>query len=63
MDSIAYQAIIIGSLDSVGLDWRLKDEYIDRVKSVTSEQVAYVAEKYLSPDSLTVVHLVPGDAE
>ena len=62
-DSIAYQAILIGSLESVGLDWRLKDQYIERVKSVTSEQVAYVAEKYLMRDSTTVVHLLPGGAK
>ena len=62
-DSIAYQAILIGSLEAVGLDWRLKEQYIDRVKSVTSEQVANVAEKYLMGDSVTVVHLVPGGAK
>ena len=62
-DSIAYQAILIGSLESVGLDWRLKDQYIERVKSITSEQVAHVAKKYLLGDSVTVVHLVPGGAK
>jgi len=28
MDSMENQATIIGQLESVGLDWRLKDEYM-----------------------------------
>ena len=29
LDSMEHQALIIGSLRSVGLDWRLKDTYVD----------------------------------
>ena len=58
-DSIAYQAILIGSLDSVGLDWRLKDTYLQNIKSVTAEQVRFVTGKYLKPKSLTVISLIP----
>jgi len=63
MDSVAYQGILMGTLDSVGLDWRLKDKYVELVKNITSDQVSYVAEKYLSPESETVVHLIPGSSQ
>lgn len=54
-----HQAIIIGSLVSVGLDWRLKDDYVDHIRAVTREQVLKVADKYLDPSSLTVARLEP----
>lgn len=62
LDSMQHQAIVIGSLDSVGLDWRLKDTYVEKIKAVTPEQVRLVAEKYLIPESLTVAHLLPETA-
>jgi len=58
-DSMQHQAIIIGSLVSVGLDWRLKDDYVDHIRAVTREQVLKVADKYLDPSSLTVARLEP----
>lgn len=69
-DSVFYQAMQIGTLETLGLDWRLMDEYVDRIRSVTAEQVRQVAQKYLVDDHLTVGHLIPekssdeaGDAE
>ena len=35
------------------------DEYVDRLRQVTAEQVQAVAIKYLIPDRLTVVHMLP----
>ncbi len=63
-DSMFYQGLIIGTLESVGLDWRLNEEYVDKIKGVTPEQVRIVAAKYLTPDRLTVAKLLPatGDA-
>jgi len=58
-DSIFYQAMQIGTLETVGLDWRLMDEYVDRLKQVTPEQVQAVAKKYLVDDHLTVAVLEP----
>ena len=58
-DSIRRQAITIGILDTVGLDWRLMDEYVPRIKAVTAEQVRAVARKYLVDDNRTVAELVP----
>ncbi|RCX33284.1 M16 family metallopeptidase [Thioalbus denitrificans] len=58
-DSVQYQAIRIGRLESIGLDWRLMDGYVDRIRAVTAEQVRAVARKYLTGDNLTVAVLEP----
>ncbi|MFQ5661366.1 MAG: M16 family metallopeptidase [Gammaproteobacteria bacterium] len=58
-DSVFYQAMILGNLETVGLSWRLADEYVGRIQSVTGEQVQQVARKYFNNDRLTVAVLEP----
>lgn len=58
-DSVFYQALQIGILETVGLGWRTLDEYIPRIEAVTAEQVQAVARKYLVDDRLTVAYLQP----
>ena len=58
-DSVFYQAMIIGTLETIGLSWRLADKYVERINSVTAEQVMEVAKKYLVDDRLTVSELDP----
>ncbi len=58
-DSVFYQAMQIGMLETVGLDWKLMDEYVERIRAVTAEQVQQVAKKYLIEDHLTVAVLEP----
>jgi zinc protease len=58
-DSVFYQAMLIGKLETVGLDWRLADAYVDRLKQVTPEQIQQVAKKYLTEDNLSVAVLEP----
>ena len=58
-DSVFYQAMEIGMLETIGLDWRLVGEEIDRLRAVTPEQVQAVARKYLNEDNLTVAVLDP----
>lgn len=58
-DSVFYQAMQIGMLETLGLDWRLIDEYVPRVRAVTAEQVQAVARKYLRDDRITVGVLEP----
>jgi len=62
-DSMFYQGLIIGTLESVGLDWRLNDEYVEKIKQVTPEQVRAVAAKYLVPERLTIAKLLPAEGE
>jgi zinc protease len=58
-DSIFYQAMQMGTLETVGLDWKLMDEFVGRFRAVTAEQVQQVAQKYLIDDRLTVAVLDP----
>ncbi len=58
-DSIFYQAMVIGILETVGLDWRIADDYVERIEAVTAGQVREVARKYLVDERLTVAILEP----
>ena len=58
-DSSFYRAMQIGILETVGLGWQTKDEYIEKVKAVTAEQVQQVAKKYLVDKRLSVAVLDP----
>jgi len=58
-DSLFYQAMEIGTLETIGLDWRLIETEIESLKSVTPEQVRLVAQRYLVDDNLTVATLTP----
>ncbi len=58
-DSVFYQAMEIGMLETIGLDWRLADKEVARIKAVTPEQVQAVARKYLTDDNLTIAMLNP----
>lgn len=58
-DSLFSQAMQLGRLEAMGLDWRLADTYVERLAAVTPEQVQAVARKYLTPDQLTVAVLDP----
>jgi len=61
-DSPFGEAMSIGALAAVGLDWRLKDRYVEAVRAVTAEQVQQVARRYLREETSTVAWLNPGDA-
>ncbi len=58
-DSVFYQAMQIGSLETIGLNWRIGEQYADKIKQVTAEQIREVARKYLIDDHLTVAVLEP----
>jgi zinc protease len=58
-DSMFYQAMQMGQLETVGLGWRKLEEYPERVRAVTAAQIQAVANKYLVEDGLTVAILQP----
>ena len=58
-DSGFYQAMSIGRLETIGLDWSLENEFLSRIKQVTAEQVQTVAKKYLVTERSTVASLKP----
>lgn len=59
LDSVFYQAMQLGMLETVGLDWHLVDIYSNKINEITAEQVQQVAEKYFIEDGLTIAELIP----
>lgn len=57
-DSIYNQARLVGTFELLG-SWRLIDEYLKRVRSVTPQDVQEVARKYFGEDNRTVGILIP----
>lgn len=58
-DSVFGQAMLIGMFDTVGLDWRLRDRYVDNIRRVTADDVQAAARKYLNEHNMTVAILNP----
>ncbi|MBK1647234.1 peptidase M16 [Rhabdochromatium marinum] len=58
-DSVFYQAMLLGQLESVGLGWRLADDYVKHLAAVTPEQIQAVARRYIRPENRTRAVLEP----
>ncbi len=58
-DSVFYQAMQLGLLETVGLGWQRADEYIAGMKAVDAARIQAVARRYLNDDNLTVARLIP----
>nr|WP_143741974.1 pitrilysin family protein [Thiorhodovibrio frisius] len=58
-DSVFYQAMLLGQLESVGLGWELADDYVAHLAAVTPEQIQAVAREYIRPDNRTRAELDP----
>jgi zinc protease len=63
LDSMFFQAMQIGQLESIGLSHRDVDTMLKKLQAVTAEQVRDVAKKYLKDDRLTVAVLDPQPLE
>jgi len=63
LDSVFYQAMQIGMLETMGMDWRLIDEHVEQLKAVTPEMIQKVAKKYLHEDNLFIAELDPQPME
>jgi zinc protease len=58
-DSIFGQAMEIGGTEMAGFSWKDIDYMLERMQSITPEQVQAVAKKYLVDDQLTIATLDP----
>ena len=58
-DSMFYQAMQIGNLETAGFSWQILKDYPAKLQAVTAEQVQAVAKKYFNKDNLTVATLDP----
>ena len=59
LDSAFYQAMQLGTAETVGLGWKKIGEYEAKVNLVTAEDIRSVVRKYLVDDHLTVARLDP----
>ena len=58
-DSIFGQAMEIGSTEMAGFSWKDIDYMLEKMQTITPEQVQAVAKKYLVDDGLTIAVLDP----
>lgn len=58
-DSVFYQAMKLGLLETTLNDWRLTENHTDRLQAVSAEQIMFVARKYFQPENMTVAVLDP----
>lgn len=63
LDQLSGQANILGTLDSVGLNWQLANTYLAKLGQVTPTQVKAVAAYYFNPDNLTVGDYYPSNGK
>jgi len=59
LDSVFYQAMQIGQMESIGLGHKAIPVMLEKLKAVTAEQVQQVAREFLQDDNLTVAVLDP----
>jgi zinc protease len=62
-DSMMAQAMEIGGNEAAGINWRDIDKTLDKIRSVSAEEVQAVARKYFNDDQLTVAVLDPQPLE
>ncbi len=59
LDSVFYQAMKIGQLETIGLSYSTLDNYAEEIAKITPEQIQAVAKEYLTDQGLTVASLIP----
>lgn len=58
-DSNFRHAMLLGQAETVGAGWRKVEQFLDRIRSVTTKDVQRVARQYLTEDNRTVGTLIP----
>ncbi len=58
-DSIFYQAMQIGQLETIGVEHHYLEDFVEKIRLVSKEDIQRVAKKYLVRDNRTVSTLIP----
>ena len=58
-DSIFGQAMELGLLETVGLGWQTAEKYVERINSVTPQQIQKAAQHYFKENNMTEAVLEP----
>jgi zinc protease len=58
-DSNFRHAMLLGQAESVGAGWRKIDQFVERIRAVTTKDIQRVALQYLTEDNRTVGTLIP----
>jgi zinc protease len=58
-DSLFGEGRELGLLETIGLSYKLADEYSTNIQAITPEQIQTVAKRYLRPEQLTIAVLMP----
>lgn len=58
-DTIDDQAMEMGMLETVGLGWQTGDKYVERLNSITAEQIQKIAQHYFQEKNMTEARLIP----
>src|SRR5690606_11466856 len=56
------QATAIGTLEAVGLSWRLMERELEDLEAVTAEDIQRAARTYFTRTRLSVAHVLPEEA-
>ncbi len=59
MDSLSYQAQMIGSLQSVGISWKVGENFLKSIDAITPRQIQSVAKQFFTKKNLTIAYLHP----
>ena len=58
-DSTFRQAMVLGQAETVGAGWQHEEQFVERIRAVSAEDVQRVAKRYLVDETRTVGILVP----
>jgi zinc protease len=58
-DSNFRHAMLLGEAETIGAGWRKVEQFVERTRAVTTQDVQRVAAQYLSPDARTTGILIP----
>ncbi len=63
LDSVFYQAMQLGMLETTGAGWETLDAFEQNVRALSAEDLQAAARRYLRPDMLTVGVMQPAERE